>query len=264
MNIVKNILYHIALNFLVGCSALVQSLISAKFFISKDDFYKIIPISTFHFFLSWAAYHILRYDRKWRESSANLRRYFFIVLFVLLGIGIHIGQNIYSTLNFNQILNYTFSLILVVLYGTPSTGLRNHLVLRYVVIILVWFSVTGLTFVLMNENLCFRTDHILFLLNRLLLFFVCILPFDMMDKDSDLKESTTTLAHRISEKSMQIIIWITISLMILISYREFLSTLVVAMMMGMILWIGKKFTFIGKLLAESILVIEGIVQLLTG
>lgn len=264
MNVFKSILYHFTLNFLVGLSVFFQSLVSAKFFVPENDINKTLQISAFNFFISWSAYHILRHDREKYEFSAIYRRYFFIVLFILSGMAYHIGQKIYSDLNFYQILNYFFSFLFVLLYGIKSTGLRNHLVLRYLTIIMVWFSVTGLSFILIKESKYSLSEFMIFSSGRLLLFFVCILPFDLMDKESDHKVNTFTLVHRFSEKRMLAIIGIILSIMILISYREFFSLLMVIFMMAITLWLSNKSVGASKLIAESILAVEGIMNLLVG
>jgi hypothetical protein len=239
-------------------------MVSAKFFGSENNINILLQISLFNFFISWAAYHILRHDRKKYESSYIYRRYFFIVLFVLVGAGLKIGQELYSALNIYQILNYIFSFLLVVLYGIKFTGLRQHLALRYITIVLVWFSVTGLTFILFEEKLNSFTHLWMFSLNRSLLFFICILPFDLMDKESDRNENTTTLAHRLTEKKMYILIGIVISMLILIYHHVIFSWLMVAFMMVIHFWLTKKSAAAGKLMAESILAIEGFINLLVG
>jgi hypothetical protein len=239
-------------------------MVSGKFFIPENNLNNTLLISAFNFLLSWAAYHILRHDKKRYESSYIYRRYFFIVLFILVGAGFSIGQELYFAFNNNQILNYVFSFLLVILYGIKSTGLRQHLVVRYLTIVLVWFSVTGLIFILSEEKLNSLAELTIFSLSRSLLFFICILPFDLMDKESDRMENTTTLAHRLSEKKMYALIGIVMSMLILISNREMFSWLVVAFMMTITLWLSKKSIVSGKLLAESILAVEGINNLLIG
>jgi hypothetical protein len=264
MSVFKNILYDFILNFLVALSVFFQSLVSARYFVPENDRNNILQISAFNFFISWAAYHVLRHDRKKHESSYVYRRYFFIILFISAGAGFNIGQKLYSALNLNQILNYVFSFILVILYGIKSTGFRQRLIVRYITIVLVWFSVTVLTFILFNEKSNSLSKLSIFSLSRSLLFFICILPFDIIDKESDRKDNTSTLAHRLSEKRMYTLIGIILSVLILISYRELFSLLVVVWMMAITIWLSKKSVGAGKLLAESILAVEGILNLLIG